>query len=121
VAEGGVMKGTGVIRTAAAFAVLFASLSLVVWRQSRALEELRSLDSARSQRAVLLAERSNLQREIQRLESRSRIVAVAGERLGLRVPAAAEITILLAPSASGAVDAVPALARRGLLTTAERH
>jgi cell division protein FtsL len=120
VAEGGVMRGTGAIRMAAAFALLFAALSLVVWRQSRALEELRGLDGARSTRAVLQAERSELQREIHRLESRPRIVAVAGERLGLRVPAATEITILQSPRV-GAADAGPPRGRRDLLTQAGRR
>jgi cell division protein FtsL len=115
------MRSSGAIRMAAAFALLFASLSMVVWRQSRTLEELRGLDAARSTRAVLQAERSELQREIQRLESRARIVAVAANRFGLRVPAATEITILGTPRNSGAVDAVPTLARRDLLTRAERH
>jgi cell division protein FtsL len=109
------VKGNGAIRMSGAFALLFCSLTLVVWRQSRALDELRGLDAARSERAVLHAERSGLQREIQRLESRGRIVAVAGERLGLVVPDAAQIIHLHAPSAP--VDAVPAASpRRGVVT-----
>lgn len=112
-------RRTGAIRLGAAFALLFTSLSLVVWRQSRALEELRGLDEARSTRAVLQAERSELQREIQSLESRSRII-VAGARLKLRVPSAAEIVILRAPDQPAAVDVGPAPARRNLLTNAER-
>jgi cell division protein FtsL len=114
------MRGAGAIRMASAFALLFVALSLVVWRQSRALEDLRGLDAARSTRAVLQAERSELQREIHRLEGRTRIVAVAGERLGLRVPAATEITILHAPSSRSA-DAVPVPVRRDLLTQAGRR
>lgn len=114
-------RRTGAIRLGAAFALLFTSLSLVVWRQSRALEELRGLDAARSTRAVLQAERSELLREIQRLESRSRIVAVAGTRLNLRVPSANEIVILRAPDQPAAVDTVPVSVRRDLLTKAERR
>lgn len=114
-------RGTGAIRMGMALALLFASLSLVVWRQSRALEELRALDGARSTRAVLQAERSALQREIQQLESRSRIVAVSGERLGLRVPAASEIVILRAPVQHAAGDGAPMAVRRDLLTRAERR
>lgn len=91
-------SGTGTIRVALAFAALLASLSLVVWRQSRALETLRSLDALRAERAVLEAERSSLVREIQRLESRSRLVAVGAARLGLRVPSGDEIVILAAGS-----------------------
>jgi cell division protein FtsL len=115
------MRSSGAIRMAAAFALLFVSLSLVVWRQGRALEELRGLDAARSTRAILQAERSELQREIQRLESRARIVAVASERLGLRVPAATELTILSTPRSSGAVADVPAWARQDPPALAERH
>jgi cell division protein FtsL len=91
-------QGNGAIRIGLACVLLFAAMSLVVWRQSRALEALRALDAARADRALLQAERAELQREIQHLESRARIVAVAGEQLGLRVPAAAEIVILQHPS-----------------------
>jgi hypothetical protein len=89
------MKGSaGTIRVALAFAALLASLSLVVWRQSRALETLRSLDSLRAERAVVEAERATVAREIQRLESRARLVAVGANRFGMRVPSGREITIL---------------------------
>jgi cell division protein FtsL len=115
------MKGNGAIRTSVAFALLFASLSLVVWRQSRTLEELRALDAARAERTVLQAERARLQREIHQLESRSRIVAAAGSRMGLRLPAADEIVFLQAPVYAGAADGGPLEARRGLLTTAEQR
>jgi cell division protein FtsL len=91
-------RGRGAIRMSAALALLFASLALVIWRQSRTLEELRALEAARSERAVLQAERSELQRELQRLESRARIVAVAGERLKLRTPNADEIVFLQSPA-----------------------
>jgi hypothetical protein len=110
-------KGNGAIRMSVAFALLYASLALVVWRQSRALDELRGLDAARSERAVLQAERSDLQREIQRLESRAH-VAVAGERLGLRTPSANEIVFLHAPSYAGAAEAGTVSSRRTLLTAA---
>lgn len=112
--------GTGAIRMGVASAMLFASLSMVVWRQSRALEELRGLDTARAERALLQAEHSELQREIQRLESRSRVVAVAGERFGLRTPAGDEIVFLQAPSRAGYAGDAAGLAGRGLLTVAER-
>ncbi|HSJ24377.1 MAG TPA: cell division protein FtsL [Longimicrobiales bacterium] len=90
-------KGNGAIRMSVAFALLFSSLALVVWRQSRALEELRGLDAVRGERVVLQAERSELQREIQWLESRSRIAAVAAQRLGLRTPGSDEIQFLQLP------------------------
>jgi cell division protein FtsL len=100
VAEGGVMRTQrGLLRLALAFAGLLAALSLVIWRQSRALEVLRGLDQVRQERAVLETERSLLLGRIQRLESRGSVVAVAGSRLGLRVPVGSEIVVL--PYASG--------------------
>ena len=89
--------GRGTLRMGLAMAALFAALSLVVWRQSRALEVLRTLDAARSERAILESERSALQRRVQELEGREHIVQVAGERLGLRPPAADELVILRLP------------------------
>ncbi len=87
-------RGSGVIRLAMAFAVLLLALSLVVYRQSRALVALRALDRARTAVAVVEAERAEQQQRIQRLEGRERVVAVAGTRMGMRVPSGAEIVIL---------------------------
>lgn len=92
------MRTRGTLRFGMAAAALFAALSLVVWRQSRALEVLRSLDGARAERAVLESERARLQQVLQELEGRPRIVAVAGDRLGLRPPSASEIVILRLPA-----------------------
>lgn len=89
------MRGPrGVIRLALAFAVLLASLSLVIWRQSRALEVLRALDGVRRERAVAEAERAEVLQRIRELESRSRVVSAAGARLGMRVPTGSELVIL---------------------------
>ena len=100
--------GQGTLRLALAFAALLGALALVVHRQSQALVKLRELDALRSDRALLEAERADLLTAIQVLESRARVVRDAGERLGLRVPAAAEIVIIpvladpAEPSAGGA-------------------
>lgn len=97
----------GTIRLALAFAALLGSLTLVIWRQSRALETLRALDELRSARVIAEAERSELTRRIQRLESRAYVVAAARDRLGMHVPAAAEIVILpLKPAAAKAPTAI---------------
>jgi cell division protein FtsL len=88
------MAARGTIRTAIAFAALLAALTSVVWRQSRALEVLRELDAVRQDRALAEAERARLVHEAQRLESRPRVLAAAGRRLNLRVPAASEIVIV---------------------------
>jgi cell division protein FtsL len=118
--EGSMKRGTGAIRMGIACALLFGSLSMVVWRQSRALEELRGLDAARAERTLLQAEHSELQRSIQQLESRTRIVSVARERFGLRTPAGNEIVFLRAPSRAVWDGNDADLAGSGLLTVAER-
>ncbi|NIP79168.1 MAG: hypothetical protein GWM90_08160, partial [Gemmatimonadetes bacterium] len=51
--------------------------TLVVWRQSRALEVLRRLDDTRRERVVEEARRSALLRRVEQLESRARVSEVA--------------------------------------------
>lgn len=87
-------RQAGTLRVALAFAALVGSLGLVVWRQGRALEQLRALDAIRGARAVEEAERSELVRRAEWLASRGRVVEAARERLGLRVPSGVEIVIL---------------------------
>lgn len=99
------MRGQpGVIRVALGFAVLLASLSLVIWRQSRALEEMRALDSVRRERAVVEAERAELVQRIRHLESRSRVVSDATSELGMHVPSGSEIVILSVGAHEGAAE-----------------
>lgn len=88
------MRYRGTLRVALAFAAFLGSLSLVIWRQSQALEMLRELDALRSRRAVMESERSRLNERIQHLESRARILEEAGDRWGMRVPAASEAVVL---------------------------
>jgi cell division protein FtsL len=76
------------------FASLLASLSFVTWRQSRAFEALAALDEVRRELSLAEAEQTELERRIQRLESRSRISTVAAERLGMHQPDAAEMVLL---------------------------
>ena len=87
-------KGTPVIRTALLFALLLGSLTLVVWRQSRALSVLRELDAVKRERGVEEARRSALARRVEQLESRARVSEAARERLGMRLPSGQEIVIL---------------------------
>lgn len=84
----------GVIRVALLFAAFLASLSLVVWRQSRALEMLRAIDEVRRERAVVEAQRTALVRELDVLESRGRITRLAEQEFGMRVPHGDEIVLL---------------------------
>jgi cell division protein FtsL len=85
---------SGTIRLALCFALLLAALTLVIWRQSNVLGTLRTLDKLRDNRALAEAERSELLRRIDQLESRAVVVAAARDRLGMRVPSADEIVIL---------------------------
>ena len=87
-------RGTPVIRTALLLAVLLASLTAVVWRQSRALEILRRLDETRRERVVAEARRSALLRRVEQLESRARVSEAARDRFGMRLPEGDEIVIL---------------------------
>lgn len=86
------MRGTS--RVALAVATLLASLSLVAWRQSRALETLAELDSVRRDRTLTAVEAGDLRARIQHLESRARMVPVARERLGMKMPDASQIIYL---------------------------
>ena len=103
-------KGTPVVRIALLFALLLGSLTLVVWRQSRALAVLRELDAVRRERVVEEARRAELARRIEQLESRARVSGVAQSRFGMRLPSGDEIVILplRAPTAGLAAGSVGA-------------
>ncbi len=79
---------------ALAVAAFLASLSVVAWRQARAMEELVRLDEYRQERALALSQRTELMRRIQELESRSRITAAARGRLGMIQPHDSSIVIM---------------------------
>jgi hypothetical protein len=81
-------------RVALAVAGLLASLSLVAWRQSRALEALGGLDTVKKELSLSLAERAELNRRIQYLQSYGRVVRDARTRLGMRIPDASEQVLL---------------------------
>jgi hypothetical protein len=96
----------GVLRLGALFLVLLASMALLVHRQSAALVTLRDLEYLRREVSLAEAERGELMRRLQHLESRQRVVSDAGRRLGMRVPHGAEIVILRI----GPAEPVPLLA-----------
>lgn len=112
------MRNEGTLRVALAVLALLGSLSLVIWRQTRAYELLGELDEARSRRAGLESEKSGLISRIQMLESRSRIATVAGARWGMRVPEShEEFVILMRPvtPSDGRLQVRPRIARAGVL------
>ena len=81
-------------RAAFAFTVLLGALGMVTWRQSRALEALASLDDLRTRTSVARAERIELERTVQVLESRQRVVPEAREHLGMHLPTGPEQVLL---------------------------
>jgi len=81
-------------RAAVTLAMLLGSLGLVTWRQSRTLETLAELDQVRGQASVARAQAVELDRDIQVLTSRARVVREARQRLGMHTPDASELEIL---------------------------
>lgn len=81
-------------RIAVTLVLLLASLGFVTWRQSRALETLESLDELRRDTSVARAQVVELDREIQFLESRARVVPAARDRLAMHTPDGTELVIL---------------------------
>lgn len=86
------LAGTSIVALAAA--ALLGSLSLVAWRQARALESLERLDRVRRELTLDQAELADLQGRIRVLESRGRVVPMARTQLGMRLPDASEIVYL---------------------------
>jgi predicted ATPase len=82
------------LRAGFALMALLVALVMVPWRQSRAFEALAHLDELRRQTSVAEAERVDLERTIQVLESRARVVPDARDRLGMHTPATSELVIL---------------------------
>jgi hypothetical protein len=94
-------RGPAVI--AAWLLLLLASLSFVTWRQTRGVEMEKALRALEAERGVAEAERIAAVRRIEELRSRSRILAVARERFGMRLPEDHEIVFIrVEPTAPGA-------------------
>jgi translation initiation factor 6 (eIF-6) len=74
---------------------VFLSVALiVVWRQSEAQRTFRNLEALRKTRSTLEVQKSTAIGDISRARSRSVLVPLAEEKLGLRLPQDSEITIL---------------------------
>jgi hypothetical protein len=67
-------------------ALFLGALSLVTWRQSRALEAMAELEHLEREISLVEAERAELERRILILEGRDHVVRAARERLGLQRP-----------------------------------
>lgn len=84
----------GWVRALGGVVLLVAALLVVPWRHTRGLNAEQALRELETERAMAEAERVELVRQIEQLRSRSRIVRVARERLGMHLPADGEIVFL---------------------------
>jgi cell division protein FtsL len=91
--------------------VLGSALAVVTWRQTEGHQRERALREVRSERAVVEAERMELERRVQALTTRARVVRVARERLGMHLPTDGEIVLLPITGDSSAVFTVQQGAR----------
>ncbi len=80
-------------RAAITFVLVVLSLGLVTWRQSRALAAKRELDDPYRAGSGAKADRVELDREIQGLRRRARIVSEA-RAMGMHTPSASEQVFL---------------------------
>jgi cell division protein FtsL len=74
--------------------VLLSSLAVVTWRQTQGVAREQALRELRSERAIVEAEHMELERRIQALTTRARVMRVARERLGMSLPTDGEIVLL---------------------------
>lgn len=81
-------------RTVVTVAFLLGALVTVTYRHARTLEALSTLEELRRRTSVAEAERIELDREIQVLTSRQRVVPAAREHLGMHTPEGDELVLL---------------------------
>jgi hypothetical protein len=93
-ASGRLMDANLLGRATVTLAVLLGALAFVTWRQSRTFEALEALEELRRRTSIAAAERVELERTIQFLESRARVVPEARRRLDMHLPDANELVFL---------------------------
>ena len=77
-----------------------ASLSVVVWRQTEGVARQRELGALREAASIAEAERTEWDNRIQALQTRTRVVRVARQRLGLHVARDHEVVLLPVPASA---------------------
>lgn len=99
------------LRAAGWMLLLLGALALVVWRQSLGLELERAqrVIEARNERAD--AERVEVTRSLQTLQSRARVVRHARDSLNMRLPEDDEIVLIPVPRADIPAPSAVAAAR----------
>jgi cell division protein FtsL len=88
------LRGRRILVVAGWLILLLSSLSLVTWRQARGIELEQALRQVEMERAIAEAERLAAARRVEELRSRSRIVRVAREELGMHLPGEGDIVFL---------------------------
>jgi cell division protein FtsL len=81
--------------------LLLAAFASVVWRQTHGVALQRELRVVEAEQAITEARRLELVGRVHALESRSRVVRVARDRLGMQLPDDRDIVLIPVPS-SGA-------------------
>ncbi|MBA3890612.1 MAG: hypothetical protein H0X64_08775 [Gemmatimonadaceae bacterium] len=76
----------------------------VIWRRSEGLERARTHQALEREREALIGQQRQLESDIRDASSRNRIAPVVEQRLGMRVPAAAQLIYLTRDSAQTAPD-----------------
>lgn len=89
------MRGMVLARLVVSLAFFLGALGMVTWRHSRSLESLAELDEIHRRTSVALAERVELERDIQILTSRQHVVPEARARLGMHTPEVGHELVLL--------------------------
>ena len=72
--------------------------SAVVWRRTLGIAQARELHDLALERQQLLSERAALQGEARVAASRARILPVAQQRLGMRIPADTQMVLIQRPA-----------------------
>jgi hypothetical protein len=93
--------GRSVALVATWLVMLLVALSVVIWRQTEGVERERALRELETERAVAEADRLAAVRRVEELRSRTRVVRVARERLGMHLPEDREIVFLPSPATAG--------------------
>ncbi|CAN5718099.1 hypothetical protein BH23GEM1_BH23GEM1_10340 [soil metagenome] len=86
------LRGRSIVALALVAFVLLTSL--VIWRRSVGIAGARQLRELGQTRLQLEGDRARLARDIRAASSRERLVPIAEQRLGMRVPSDGQMTIL---------------------------
>lgn len=99
------MRGRSIVFLALLGFVLVATG--VIWRRSTGIAMSRELRVLETRRTALEAQQADLQGSIRDAMSRDRLVNIAEQRLGMRIPPETLVTFLPRPAQDAAPDKTP--------------